>query len=126
MNYANWIQYCKKYGIIYKKLPKLNPPAVETVLVLKDFDLNGTPYRKGEEIELTGHSLFRSKKRGVVKSIDKDPFVKTGKCVALRRFSHNGSIVLPGDALELSGGELSSCLHVGKVRLWNPETDEHS
>lgn len=126
MNYADWIPYCKKYRITYKKSPKLNPPIVERVLVTKDFDLNGTPYRKGEEIELTGHFLFRSKKRGVVKSIDKDPFIRTEKCVALRRFSHNGNIILPGNAIELSGGNLSTCLNVGKVRLWSAEIDEHS
>jgi len=128
MNQFEWDQFMdpsKKNRITHLKTSKPNP-AVETVSVLRTFGLNGVVYQKGDEIEMRGSDLFCAKKRGNVKSIGKDPFIKTGKCVVLRRFSCKGNIVLPGDVVELSGTDLAACLNADKVRLWNPETDEHS
>jgi hypothetical protein len=126
MNQFEWDQFMgtsKKNRITYLKTSKPNP-AVETVLVVRNFGLNGVVYQKGDEIEMRGHDLFRAKKRGNVKSIGEDPFIKTGKCVVLKRFSCKGSVVLPGDVVELSGADLAACLNAGKVRLLNPEIDE--
>jgi len=46
------------------------------------------------------------------------------RVVVLKRFSTNGTIVLPGDKITLTGDALLSCIGLGKVRRFDPAIDE--